>query len=128
VRRFFASIFLIGFFASGFVPAGILAPYGQFVEVQITHTHEDGSHSHNYGSGFASFISTYQASGDNKSSDGGNCHTHTLMVTTGPSVIIPQNILVDFTSMTEGLDPQTRDQNLPLERSLDSIFRPPIFV
>lgn len=100
----------------------------QFIEFEITHTHDhDSSHEHTHEASLPSESQTDHSDftrGHPHHSD--KSHSHTIVVAISSAMVVPQEISFSLVAADNSAIRHSSNQKLPLDRSLGSIFRPPI--
>lgn len=126
MQRLVAFLLLLVFVLTGFTPQGATSLASRSVEVQITHSHEDGEHSHSHD--FSPLLKTKNSQADTKQTTDkeDQTHSHTMVIAASVAIVVPQLASFVLAPVTGNSIQRTQDQRVPVDRSLGSIFRPPI--
>lgn len=120
MQRLTAAFLLLFFAVTCFFQAGPPSFAKQAIEVQISHSHEDGGEHHTH----THFPTSKHESSD--TSESGDTHTHTILVAAAAPFALPVKIdLVFFVEAASTVN-KIEESNPPADRFLGSIFRPPI--
>lgn len=126
MQRLVASLLLSVFVLTGFTPQGATSLASRSVEVQITHSHEEGSHSHTHDFAPFSKAENIQISTEKSTDKEDQSHSHTMVIAATVAIVVPQFASFVLAPVTGNSIQRTQDQRAPVDRSLGSIFRPPI--
>jgi len=130
VRKSLVGLLLFVSLISSLTQAGNSAfpKYSVAIEISHSHEHEHGDHGHSHEAVDASDedaadVSDHdEASGDVPS----NTHKHTILITTSISVALTENIAIHYIENANTLPIDLSELDPPADRTLASIFRPPI--
>lgn len=126
MQRLVAIILLSVFVLSGFTPQGATSLTNRSVEIEITHSHEDGSHSHSHDFAPLSKSESNHSSTEKNTDNENQSHSHTMVIAASAAIVVPQLASFALAPATVNSIQRTQDQRVPVDRSLGSIFRPPI--
>lgn len=128
MQKVIAGLILIAFCFTGLLPVEASSAFAQSIQIQFSHTHEHGHHDHSHNAfGIvgedSSDLSQAQQHSSKEPSDS---HSHTLVITASVAFDLPQRITYPVISRVQDTYPVLAETMPPAERSLGSIFRPPI--
>ncbi len=110
---------------------GFVKSNGQVISIEISHQHDHSKEHHSHEMAESAHDHHHDKSdesADQSSGPVGETHSHTVLVSVSPSVILAPNILISFARESSSTLPERIEANRPIERCLDSLFRPPILV
>lgn len=119
------SVILVGFNFSSFAMAS-----RETLKIQIVHSHEhDHEHHHHHDTSAADSSRAQNAESESSKSSQSvpsNQHSHELLVSFGHTIFIEPKTAFSIASEIIASHPDPQDIRPPRNRSLGSIFRPPI--